>query len=122
MRILEQAVGQLLALIAFFAFPASQYILLKWLTRKEGQPELWYLPDHGFRLVIRNLPRKKTLTDINYRVIFRHVIPPSRAHRSRAFMMNNFLPIRIPFFFPERTKWYSVSFFERITRLRPVSY
>ena len=61
MRILEEAVGQLLALLAFIAFPATQYLGLKWLIRKEGQPELWYLPDYGFRLVVRNLPRKKCL-------------------------------------------------------------
>jgi hypothetical protein len=64
MAILDQALSQLIALIAFFAFPAVQYVLLKTLSRKEGNPELWYLPDHGFRLVIRNLPRKRILTDI----------------------------------------------------------
>jgi hypothetical protein len=77
MDILNQAIGQLVALVAFFAFPASQYLLLKALSRKEGNPELWYLPDHGFRLVIRNLPRKKVLTDIKYHAYVRQVTPPS---------------------------------------------
>jgi hypothetical protein len=76
-NILNQAVGQLIALIAFFAFPASQYVLLKTLSLKEGQPELWYLPDHGFRLVIRNLPRKKILTDIRTHAFVRQLIAAS---------------------------------------------
>jgi len=72
-EILNQAIGQLIALFAFFAFPATQYVLLKVLSRKEGNPELWYLPDHGFRLVIRNLPRKRILTDIRYKVSVRRI-------------------------------------------------
>jgi hypothetical protein len=77
MEILNQAIGELVALFAFFAFPASQYLLLKTLSRKEGQPELWYLPDYGFRLVIRNLPRKRVLTDIRYRAFIRQTTGPS---------------------------------------------
>lgn len=77
MEILNQAIGQLIALFAFFAFPATQYVLLKTLSRKEGNPELWYLPDHGFRLVIRNLPRRRILTDIKHRVSVRQVRPSS---------------------------------------------
>ena len=73
MEILNQAIGQLIALFAFFAFPATQYVLLKALSRKEGNPELWYLPEHGFRLVIRNLPRKRTLTNIQHRVSVRQI-------------------------------------------------
>ena len=78
MEILNQAIGQLIALFAFFAFPATQYVLLKAFSRREGNPELWYLPDHGFRLVIRNLPRKRILTDIKYRVSVRQVSPASK--------------------------------------------
>jgi hypothetical protein len=47
------------------------------LVKKEGQPALWYLPDYGFRLVIRNLPRKKTLTDIKYKTYVRRIVPKS---------------------------------------------
>lgn len=79
MEILSQVIGQLIALFAFFAFPATQYVLLKTLSRKEGNPELWYLPDHGFRLVIRNLPRKRILTDIRYRVSVRQVLSSSKS-------------------------------------------
>ncbi len=68
---------QLIALITFFAFPIVQYLLLKFNTKNEGTPELWYLPDYGFRLVLRNLPRKKTLSNIKYRAIIRHFILPS---------------------------------------------
>jgi hypothetical protein len=68
---------QLLALIAFFAFPTLQYLLLKYRSRNEGDIELWYLPAFGFRVVIRNLPRKRTLSDIKYRVILRKIVPAS---------------------------------------------
>ena len=77
MEVLKQAAGQLLALFTFFAFPAIQYVLLKTTSRRKGQPELWYLPDFGFRLVIRNLPYNKTLTDIQYRTLIRRTIPSS---------------------------------------------
>jgi len=71
---LETFIGQLLALLTFIAFPAIQYIVLKRFSRKEGQPELWYLPAYGFRLVIRNIPNKKTLSDIKNRTRIRQVI------------------------------------------------
>jgi hypothetical protein len=54
-EILKELISQLLALAAFFAFPAIQYLLLKRFARNEGQPELWYLPKYGFRVVIRNI-------------------------------------------------------------------
>ena len=38
---------------------------------------MWYLPRYGFRIVIRNIPRKKILSDINYRVFIRKKIPTS---------------------------------------------
>ncbi len=69
--------GQLLALVTFFLFPAIQYITLKSFSKNEGKPELWYLPAFGFRLVIRNIPRKKTLSDIKARTILRQIIPSS---------------------------------------------
>lgn len=72
---MNEVLTQFLALVAFFAFPAIQYLLLKRYSRKEGRPELWYLPAYGFRLVIRNIPGKKTLSDIKYRAIVRHVVP-----------------------------------------------
>jgi hypothetical protein len=74
MNFWEIVLGQVLALVTFFAFPAIQYVWLKTSVRKEGQPALWYLPDYGFRLVIRNLPRKKTLTDINYKTYLRQIV------------------------------------------------
>lgn len=69
--------GQLLALVTFFAYPAIQYVILKQFSKKEGQPELWYLPSFGFRLVIRNIPRKRTLSEIKTKTILRQVIPSS---------------------------------------------
>ena len=69
--------GQLLALVTFFAFPALRYSFLKFNAKDEGNPELWYLPNYGFRLVIRNLPKKKCLSDIRYKVRMRTIIPAS---------------------------------------------
>jgi hypothetical protein len=74
---LEQFIGQLLALIAFFAFPVIQYVLLKRFSGNAGQPRLWYLPQFGFRLVIRNIRVGKTFSDIKYRALLRNTISPS---------------------------------------------
>jgi hypothetical protein len=71
---METFISQLLALVAFFAFPAFQYFFLRYITRFEGSPELWYLPAYGFRLVIRNLPRKKKLYDIKYQAFLRDIV------------------------------------------------
>ena len=38
---------------------------------------MFYLPDFGFRLVIRNLPRKNTLSDIKYKTYVRRIVPAS---------------------------------------------
>lgn len=50
-----EVLQQLLALVTFFAFPTFQYLLLKRYARRQGDPQLWYLPAHGFRLVVRNI-------------------------------------------------------------------
>jgi hypothetical protein len=76
-KILDIAIGQLLGLLTFFAFPAFQYFSLKIFAKNEGQPQLWYLPKYGFRLVIRNLPGKRTLSDIKCRALLRKVITSS---------------------------------------------
>jgi hypothetical protein len=73
----RQFLGQLLALITFFLFPALQYVLLKISSQKDGMPELWYLPKYGFRMVIRNIPRNKTLSDIKQKSYLRKVMPSS---------------------------------------------
>ena len=74
-KALEMVAGQFIALVAFFAFPAIQYLLLRRFSRKEGNPELWYLPRYGFRLVIRNLPGRHTLSEIRNRALTRKLIP-----------------------------------------------
>jgi len=74
---IEFFLGQLAALLAFFAFPAFQFLLLKHTAKNEGNPELWYLPKYGFRLVIRNLPRKRSLSNIRYRALVRTIVPAS---------------------------------------------
>ena len=76
--IARELLTQLLALIAFFAFPVIQYTLLKMYSRREGRPEIWYIPSYQhFRLVIRNIPGNKTLSDIKYRAIIRDVVLPN---------------------------------------------
>lgn len=76
-KIFDTALGQLLGLITFFAFPAFQYFSLKLFAKNEGQPQLWYLPQYGFRFVIRNLPGKRTLSDIKHRALLRKIITSS---------------------------------------------
>lgn len=48
-----------------------QYLWLQHSARNEGQPELWFLPSYGFRLVMRNLPRRRTFSGIRYRALLR---------------------------------------------------
>jgi hypothetical protein len=74
---MEFFLEQIVALLVFFAFPAFQYWFLKHTAKKEGNPELWFLPKYGFRLVIRNLPRKRNLSNIRYRVTVRTIVPAS---------------------------------------------
>jgi hypothetical protein len=74
-EIVNSLLGELGALVAFFAYPALQYFFLRRLARREGQPELWYLPRYGLRLVMRNLPRRRTFTGIRYRALIRTLIP-----------------------------------------------
>jgi hypothetical protein len=61
--------------VTFFAFPAVQFVLLKRFARREGRPELWYLPRFGYRLVIHNISGRKVLSELRYRTILRHYIP-----------------------------------------------
>jgi hypothetical protein len=69
---------QLIALVMFFAFPIIQYASLKLSAKKAGRAEIWFLPAHRCcRLVLRNLPHKKVLYDIRYRVMLRKIEPPS---------------------------------------------
>ena len=71
----EFVLGQAVALATFFGFPALQYLLLKRFARREGRPELWFLPRWGFRLVIHNITGKKKLSEIRYRALLRRRIP-----------------------------------------------
>lgn len=72
---METFIGQIIALATFFAFPAIQYYLLKRFSKKHGNPELWYLPSYGFRLVISNIPNRRTLSDLRHKSILRKIIP-----------------------------------------------
>ena len=59
---------------------------MKFSTRHEGSPELWYLPAYGFRLVIRNLPSKKKLFDIKYHSFLRNVVPSNKGSSVSTYM------------------------------------
>lgn len=72
---IDSIITQLIALVTFFAFPALQYLIFKRFSKKQGQPELWYLPAYGFRLVIRNIPNNRTLSEIKAKTIIRQTIP-----------------------------------------------
>lgn len=99
-KILEQSISQLLALITFFAFPAIQYLLLKWTARKEGLPRLGYLPEYGFRLVIRNIPRRRFLKEIKYKVFLRSLVPPSKGSTAYTFYDTDIICQEEIFVFP----------------------
>jgi hypothetical protein len=97
---LEAFLGQFVALITFFAFPMIQYGLLKKYSKREGRPELWYVRGRGFRLVIRNQPGKKTLSDIRYRVRIRNILPPTAGSDVATLIDIDVLEGTDPFLFP----------------------
>ena len=97
---LTAAGSQLVALAAFFAFPAIQYILLRRFSRREGAPELWFLPKYGFRLVIRNIPGKRTLSELKTRVMLRTIVSASEGASVAAFMDEVLLTHEDFFLFP----------------------
>lgn len=74
---MEHVIGIIIGFITFFLFPIIEYLGKRGFSKNEGNPELWYLPDYGFRLVIRNLPRKIKLFDLKYKSRIRKIIPAS---------------------------------------------
>jgi hypothetical protein len=85
-HVIKELISQLIALVFLFAGPAIQYFVLKRFAKREGAPELWYLPKYGFRLVVRNIPGKKVLTDIKVMVRLRAVVPRSEGTSGGTFM------------------------------------
>jgi len=85
-EIIKVLVGQLLGLLAFFAFPALRYLFLKSFSKRKGNPQVWYFPDIGFRIVIRNFSSKKSLIDIKYRALVRSIIPASSPENSPTYL------------------------------------
>lgn len=76
-KVLEFFYGQFAALVMFFAVPAGWYIFWKWTAANEGRPEIYYIPAYKcFRFVIRNLPRRITLSDLKTRAFLRGKILP----------------------------------------------
>lgn len=111
---MSEFISQLVALVAFFAFPALQYLLLRRFTRNEGDPELWYLPAYGFRLVIRNIPGKKTLSELKLRAKLRTIVRSSSGS-SAATLVEEILLDREDFFLFPGTDQIIISF--RLERL-----
>lgn len=70
-------IGIIIGLVTFFLFPIIEWLGKRGFSQNEGNPELWYLPKYGFRLVIRNLPRKVKLFDLKYKSRIRSILPPS---------------------------------------------
>jgi hypothetical protein len=97
---MEVFLGQIIALATFFAFPVIQYIILKKYSAREGRPQLWYLPAYGFRLVIRNLPGNKTLSDIKYRVRVREVVPACDGSSVATLCDTDLIEVSDTFLFP----------------------
>ena len=97
---MDELIAQLLALAAFFAFPALQYVFLKWSSRRKGAPELWYLPAYGFRLVIANIGRKSTFSEIRYRAFIRSVVPAGPGSSVKTWMDQRLLEREDFFLFP----------------------
>lgn len=87
----ENFISQFFALATFFAFPAIQYSFLKYFTKKEGNPELWFLPKYGFRLVIRNIPNKKVLSEIKYKTLLRKIVDSDIGESSVATLIDDIL-------------------------------
>ena len=94
----EMLVAQLIAFITFLAYPALQYISLKVFSRKEGIPELWYLPAHGFRLVARNIPGNRVLSEAKLAARYRKIIPASSGSSVASSVDEPVYPPRDEFF------------------------
>jgi len=86
MSLLQGFLGQLLALATFFAFPAFQFLLLRRFARNEGSPQLWRMHDGSYRVVIRNLPGRHTLSQIRYRALARRVVAGAGVAQSPTYL------------------------------------
>ncbi len=92
--------GQLMALITFFAFPTIRYFLLRRFSRKEGAPQLWFIPAYGFRLVIRNLPGKRSFSELKTRAMLRTIVPSGNDVTVNTFMDRMLISVDDFFLFP----------------------
>src|SRR6266566_3743987 len=91
---------QIIALVTFFAFPALQYMFLKWSARRKGEPALWYQPAYGFRLVIGNIGKNNTFSDIRYRAFIRKAVPAGPGISVTTYMDVSLLEREDFFLFP----------------------
>lgn len=89
-----------MALITFFAFPTIRYFLLRRFSRKEGAPQLWFIPAYGFRLVIRNLPGKRSFSELKTRAMLRTIVPSGNDVTVNTFMDRMLISVDDFFLFP----------------------
>jgi hypothetical protein len=101
-KVWESAIGQLLALIAFFAFPALQYWWLRRVTADEGTMNLSFSYTYGFRLAVTNQFGKRVISDLRWQARLRRLVPsPDNPRLNLAD--DTELPARSDFFlFPGR--------------------
>ncbi|WP_353779679.1 hypothetical protein [Winogradskyella sp. 3972H.M.0a.05] len=72
---MDHIIGVIIGFITFFIFPISEHIAKRLFSKELGNPELWFLPEFGFRLVIRNIPNETKLYDIKYQSKIIKIIP-----------------------------------------------
>jgi hypothetical protein len=70
----EQLLGVFIGFITFFLYPMFEFYVKRRYSKNVGNPELWYLPSFGFRLVIRNIPNNINLFDLKYKTILRKIV------------------------------------------------
>src|SRR5215210_21441 len=71
---LEGLLGQSVALLTFFAFPALHYLWLRSLTSREGSTNLSF-STYGFRVAVANQFGKRVISDMRWRAIVRKLRP-----------------------------------------------
>jgi len=79
--IFQGLVGQFIALLTFFAFPAIQNLWLRAVSSGEGAANLSFSPRYGFRVAVANQFGRRVLADIRWRVLLRRVRPTPDSRR-----------------------------------------
>jgi hypothetical protein len=67
--------GQFIALVTFFAFPAFQNVWLRYVSSKDGAMNLSFSPRYGFRLATANQFGRRVFSGLRWRGIIRRIRP-----------------------------------------------